>query len=55
MSMGKTLKIGILRETKNPPDRRVALSPPQITELEEQYPDVEFIVQPSEIGQIFQP
>jgi saccharopine dehydrogenase (NAD+, L-lysine-forming) len=47
--MGKTLKIGILRETKNPPDRRVALSPTQITELEEQYSNVEFIVQPSDI------
>ncbi len=47
--MGKTLKIGILRETKNPPDGRVVLSPPQITELEEQYSNVEFIVQPSDI------
>ncbi len=47
--MEKRLKIGILRETKNPPDRRVALTPPHITELEEQYPEVEFIVQPSDI------
>jgi alanine dehydrogenase len=45
----KTLKIGILRETKNPPDRRVPLTPPQIIALEEQYPYVEFFVQPSEI------
>lgn len=47
--MEKTLKVGLLRETKNPPDRRVALTPPQITEMEEQYPNVEFIVQPSDL------
>jgi saccharopine dehydrogenase (NAD+, L-lysine-forming) len=42
----KRLKVGILRETRNPPDRRVPLTPPQIIELEEMYPDVEFFVQP---------
>jgi len=47
--MTKRLKIGILRETKNPPDRRVPLTPPQITALEETYPDVQFFVQPSDI------
>jgi saccharopine dehydrogenase (NAD+, L-lysine forming) len=46
--MEKTLKVGILRETKNPPDRRVPLTPPQIIELEEIYPNVEFFVQPSD-------
>ena len=46
--MGKTLRVGILRETKNPPDRRVPLTPPQIVALEEFYPDVEFFVQPSD-------
>jgi alanine dehydrogenase len=46
--MVKGLKIGILRETKNPPDRRVPLTPPQIIALEELYPEVEFIVQPSD-------
>jgi saccharopine dehydrogenase (NAD+, L-lysine-forming) len=46
--MGKTLRVGILRETKNPPDRRVPLTPPQIVALEELYPDVEFFVQPSD-------
>ena len=46
--MGKNLKIGILRETRNPPDRRVPLTPPQIVALEELYPDVEFFVQPSD-------
>jgi len=47
--MEKTLRIGILRETKNPPDRRVPLTPPQIIALEEQYPFAEFYVQPSDI------
>lgn len=46
--MEKTLKVGILRETKNPPDRRVPLTPPQIIALEELYPFVEFFVQPSD-------
>jgi alanine dehydrogenase len=47
--MEKTLKIGILRETKNPPDRRVPLTPPQIIALEELYPFAEFFVQPGDI------
>jgi saccharopine dehydrogenase (NAD+, L-lysine-forming) len=47
--MEKRLKIGILRETKNPPDRRVPLTPPQIVTLEKLYPFVEFYVQPSDI------
>ncbi|HUX95219.1 MAG TPA: NAD(P)-dependent oxidoreductase [Bacteroidales bacterium] len=47
--MTMRLKVGILRETKNPPDRRVPLTPPQITTLEESYPDVQFFVQPSDI------
>jgi saccharopine dehydrogenase (NAD+, L-lysine-forming) len=46
--MEKTLKVGILRETKNPPDRRVPLTPPQIIALQELYPHVEFYVQPSD-------
>ena len=46
--MDKTLRVGILRETKNPPDRRVPLTPPQIVTLEELYPNVEFFVQPSD-------
>lgn len=47
--MDKTLRAGILRETKNPPDRRVPLTPPQIITLQELYPEVEFFVQPSDI------
>jgi len=46
--MPRTLKVGILRETRNPADRRVPLTPPQIVALEELYPNVEFFVQPSD-------
>jgi len=44
----KTLKIGILRETRNPPDRRVPLTPAQIINLGENYPQVGFFVQPGD-------
>jgi alanine dehydrogenase len=46
--MERPVKIGILRETKNPPDRRVPLTPPQIIALQEMYPNVEFFIQPSD-------
>jgi saccharopine dehydrogenase (NAD+, L-lysine forming) len=46
--MYQSVKIGILRETKNPPDRRVPLTPPQIVALQEMYPHAEFYVQPSD-------
>jgi saccharopine dehydrogenase (NAD+, L-lysine-forming) len=47
--MGKKVKVGIIRETKIPPDRRVPLTPAQVIELKEKYPFVEFYVQPSDI------
>ena len=47
--MDKTIRVGILRETKTPPDRRVPLTPSQIAKLQAIYPDVEFYVQPSDI------
>ncbi len=40
------LKIGLIREGKNPPDSRVALSPVQCREIEEQY-SVKIFVEPS--------
>lgn len=43
------MKIGILRETKNPVDNRVALIPSQISRLQKEFPDSEFKVQPSEL------
>jgi alanine dehydrogenase len=47
--MDNTIRVGILRETKNPPDRRVPLTPSQIVEMQDNYPNVEFYVQPSDI------
>ena len=47
--MTDKIRIGILRETRNPPDRRVPLTPPQIVALEETYPDIQFFIQPSDI------
>jgi len=47
--MEKRVKVGIIRETKIPPDRRVPLTPAQIVELREKYPFVDFFVQPSDI------
>lgn len=46
--MGK-IKIGIIREGKVPPDKRVPLTPKQCRLLETVYPNVEVIVQPSPI------
>ncbi len=43
------MKIGIIRETKTPIDRRVPFSPVQVEELKLKYPDIEFVVQSSNI------
>ncbi len=43
------MKIGIIREGKVPPDKRVALTPKQCANLVEIYPTLEIIVQPSPI------
>ncbi len=43
------MKIGILREGKTPPDKRVVLSPKQCTQFIQQYPDIDLVVQPSSI------
>ena len=42
------LCIGILRETKNPPDKRVPLTPLQCRDLQNLYPDLKLLVQPSQ-------
>lgn len=41
------LTLGLIRETKNPPDRRVALTPHQCRQLTGQYPDLKIVVQSS--------
>lgn len=43
------MKIGIIREGKTPPDRRVPLSPEQCKQISQQYPGVEIQVQKSPI------
>lgn len=43
------VKIGILREGKVPPDKRVPLTPQQCKTVETIYPNVEIIVQPSPV------
>ena len=43
------MKIGILREGKTPPDKRVALSPKQCIKLQKLYPNLDLVVQPSAI------
>ena len=46
------MKLGIIREGKNPPDKRVPLSPEQCKTVMERWPNVEVIVQPSPIRDI---
>ena len=43
------VKLGIIRETKNPPDRRVPLTPEQCRRLLDDNPDLDIVVQPSPI------
>ncbi len=43
------IKVGILKETKNPPDRRVAIPPKQAVDLLKKFPNVELFIQPSEL------
>ena len=47
--MKKQFKIGLLKETKNPPDKRVPIVPTQVVTVEEQFPNVKIVVQHSEI------
>ena len=41
------MKIGIITETKNPPDRRVPLNPEQCRRLLDENPGLEIVVQHS--------
>jgi alanine dehydrogenase len=47
--MAKRIKVGVLRETKNPPDKRVAVTPSQVVKLTERFSNVDIFVQPSDI------
>jgi len=42
------MQIGILRETKQPPDKRVPLTPQQCLQLKKQYTGLELVLQPSD-------
>lgn len=43
------MKIGILKETKTPVDNRVALTPDQVKDLKEKYPNISIKVQSSDV------
>jgi len=45
--MNKNFKLGIIKETKNPPDKRVPITPAQIDVIKKQFPNVEVYVEPS--------
>ncbi len=47
--MNKIARIGILKETKNPPDHRVPFTPGQIRLMNEKFPGLVFYIQPGEI------
>ena len=46
------MKFGLIREGKLPPDERVALTPLQCREFIERWPEVELVVQESEVRRI---
>ncbi len=43
------MKIALIKERKNPPDRRVVFSPEKLAEARAQFPQAEFIVESSDI------
>lgn len=43
------MKFGIIKERKNPPDRRVVFSPEELVQLKKAYPEVEIKVESSDI------
>jgi saccharopine dehydrogenase (NAD+, L-lysine forming) len=45
----KSIKLGIIREGKTPPDKRVPFTPLQAEEIEQRYPHVKVIVQNSTV------
>ncbi|WP_282040675.1 NAD(P)-dependent oxidoreductase [Winogradskyella flava] len=43
------MKFAIIKERKNPPDRRVVLSPETLAEARKRFPDAQFVVESSDI------
>lgn len=46
------MKLGIIREGKTPPDKRVPLTPKQCAKIQKDYPHVDVVVQSSEVRKI---
>jgi len=44
-----SMKFAIIKERKNPPDRRVVISPQKLAEARKQFPNAEFIIESSDI------
>ena len=47
--MNKQLQIGIIKETKNPPDKRVPIIPSQIETIQNRFSNVKVCVEPSDL------
>lgn len=43
------MKIGLIKERKTPPDRRVVFSPHKLFEIKQKYPELEIVVEASDI------
>jgi alanine dehydrogenase len=43
------MKFGIIKERKNPPDRRVVFSPKKLQEFQKQFPETSIVVESSNI------
>jgi hypothetical protein len=46
------MKLGVIREGKNPPDKRVPLTPAQCVEVQKRFPHVEVVIQNSQVRKI---
>jgi hypothetical protein len=44
------MKFAIIKERKNPPDRRVVFSPQKLKEAQEKFPEATFKVESSDIS-----
>src|ERR1700752_493456 len=49
MNSDKTMRIGIVKEGKVPPDKRVPFTPLQSEEIEQRFSNVKIVVQTSDI------
>jgi hypothetical protein len=47
------MKFGIIKERKNPPDRRVVFSPEKLLEFKQQFPEASIQVESSDIRVFF--